>query len=600
MSENRQIRTDTLDFLDIKENLKDFLRGQNRFTDFDFDGSVLSTLLDVLAYNTHYNALYTNMAINESFLDSASKYSSVVSLAKSLGYTARSVRSARARLNIIVTAPGAPKVLTLERGTIFKSNVEDRVFDFIVDDDYTTTINNGIYTFNNVNVIEGTLIERMVEVTNTSIYVIPSENADITTLNVKIQDSPNSSHHTKFNYAANFINIGSESNTYFIKQREDLFYEIYFGDGNIGRAVLPGNTVHMSYIVSSGPAANFSRSFTYSSGIQFQFTDINVQTVLHAAGGDERESIESIRFNAPLSFSAQNRAVTSNDYVAVVKKLFPYIESVIVWGGQENIPKSYGNVFLALKPIDRDTLTSAEKLNIKSVLEKTSSIIGVNTVIVDPIFIRIELTTNVYYNSLKSRISVGQIENLIRNAVINYSSQLGKFGSEFRLSQLSRRIDSVDNFIISNNTTLRLRRTVTPNLNRSANYSVRFDNPIYQRQEGGTFYSTRFFYDVIAHRCYLRDNGGGIIQLFSEDINGVATYIKNVGSIDYSIGHIIINDMTIRGLFDPILEYVVIPNTNDIIPVRENIIQLPNNLLTVNILSDSITGNQPFIFNPMR
>jgi len=602
MSENRQIRTDTLDFLDIKENLKDFLRGQNRFTDFDFDGSVLSTLLDVLAYNTHYNALYTNMAVNESFLDSASKYSSVVSLAKSLGYTARSVRSARARLNITITNDTAAAVLTIPKGTIFKTSVGDNIFDFIANSDYTARLINGVYNFPSVDVIEGTIITRRIDVTSTSKYVIPNLNADITTLDVRVQEAVGSSVHTKFSFAANSIDIKQNDNVFFVKQREDLLYEVHFGDGNIGSRIFPGNVVHLDYIISSGPRANSARVFTYSSGIQ-QFTNIEIQTVLSATGGAEAESAESIKFNAPLLFAAQNRAVTANDYIAVINQLFPSIESVTVWGGQEHVPKSYGKVFIAIKPNGSDTFSEAEKNDIKQVLMKRAAIVTVIPEIVDPVYLRIELTTNVHYNPILSRRTAGEIATSIRNTIANYSTLLGKFGAEFRLSRLSSLIDSADNSIISNSTTLRIRRTVIPSINRQANYTIRFANPVYQRDNGGGFYSTRFFFEGISDRCFMKDNGGGLIELYSEDINGIPAYIRNVGTINYSTGTISIPNMFIRGLFDPILEFVITPSSNDVIPIRDHIIQLPNNLVTVNTISDRVAAGDDkstFIFSNVR
>ena len=585
MSENRQLRTDALDFSDIKENLKDFLRGQEKFTDYDFDGSALSVILDVLAFNTHYNALYTNMAVNESFLDSASKYSSVVSHAKALGYTARSVRSARAKLNLTLTNNIGSLTYTIPRGTVFKTAVGDNEFDFILDSDYTAPLVNGVYSFQDVTIVEGTPATRSIPVTITSEFVIPNRAADISTLLVKVQESAGSSVFRTFTFANNALDVGPDSEVFFVKQREDLFYEIYFGDGNVGVEIVPGNIVHMEYMISSGPTANAARLFTYSSGIVDSFTDLEIQTVLPAAGGADAESIESIRFNAPRLYTAQNRAVTANDYIAIVNQLFPSVETVTVWGGQENIPKVYGKVFIAAKPNGADSFSEQEKTEIRRVLLQKAAVVSVVPEIVDPLYLRIELVTNVYYNPKTARRSPGEISTSVRNNVANFASTLGKFGSEFRFSKLVRQIDSSDDSIVSNITTLRVRRTVRVGLNLLANYTVHFSNPIHKKIGGGGFYSTRFFFEDLSDRCYLKDNGEGIIELYSENEAGEPSFVRNVGTINYGTGSITVPSMLIRGLYDNQLEYVIVPSSNDVIPVREYIIQLPDNLVTINMIS---------------
>lgn len=603
MSLNKQIRTDALDFSDIKENLRDFLRGQNKFSDYDFDGSALSVILDVLAYNTHYNALYTNMAVNESFLDSASKYSSVVSLAKGLGYTSRSIRSARAKLTITITDTSGDLTRTIPRGTLFKTIVGNDTFDFIADSDYTAPVNAGVYTFNDVIVVEGTANTKRITSSQTSRYVIVNRNADVSTLKVKVQDSVGSSVFQSFVYAPNALDVGPNESAYFVKQREDLYYEIYFGDGVIGTAVVPGNVVHMEYMVSSGELANAARVFTYSSGLTAPFTGINVTTVLPAAGGASAETLESIKFNAPRAFTAQNRAVTSSDYVAIMNQLFPGVGSVTVWGGQENIPKTYGKVFIAAKPSGAEAFSALEKANMAQILTRKASVVSVTPVIVDPVYLRIELVANVYYNPHNSRRSVGEISNSVRNSIANFASTLGKFGTEFRFSRLSSQIDSSDDSIVSNITTIRVRRSVNVSINLQSNYTVHFSNPIHRVDSGGTFYSTRFLFEDITDRCYLRDDGSGVVQLFSEDDLGTPTYVRDVGTINYETGSIIVPSMRLRGLVDPRLEYVVITKSNDVIPVRDYIIHLPDNLVTVNMIADQVAAGDDktsFIFSSSR
>ena len=515
---NRQIQIDSLEFSQIRENLKDFLRGQDKFTDYDFDGSALSVILDVLAFNTHYNAMYTNMALNESFLDSASKYSSVVSLAKSLGYTAKSVRSARARVNITLTGP-TDATYTIPRGTVFKARVGDREFDFIVDSDYTAALSAGVYQFDAVNLIEGSLTSRTVTVSDTSQYVIPNLKADTTTLIVNVQESSGSSVYRRFQFAPNAIDVGPGADVYFIKQREDLYYEVYFGDGTIRTALDNGNIVHLDYVGGNGAEANYARVFTYSSGLG-NFTDIDVVTVLPAAGGSEAESMESIKFNAPRAFSAQNRAVTTSDYTAIASQLFPSVESVTVWGGQDNIPKTYGKVFIAAKPLGADVFSSVEKTDMVRTLQQKAAVVSVTPEIVDPLYLNIELTANVHYNPSLARRTVGEIQTAVRNTIANFATTLGQFGSEFRFSRLVSAIDNSDDSIVSNVTTFRIRRPVRTILDSSAVYTVHFSNPIYKKVGGGSFYSTRFFFEDLSDRCYLKDDGEGVVQLFSENAAG--------------------------------------------------------------------------------
>jgi hypothetical protein len=611
MSTSRNIRTDALDFEEIRENIKEFLRGQSELTDYDFDGSAMSIFLDVLAYNTHYNNLYTNLAVNEMFLDSASKYSSVVSLAKTLGYTAKSYTSARAKINVTINAPWVTENRIIPAGTIFSGTVGGETFDFVSKTDvlaqgFTPDNINGIYRFYDVELIEGTRLTKRYTAVDGSQFVVPNLRADVSSLFVRVQENASSSLYTGFGPAENIITVDSKSNVFFVKQREDMYYEVYFGNGVIGKSIQNGNVVHLSYLLSSGAAANGSRAFVYSSGLDFPVDSVVVDTLDVAYGGSDAEDIESVRFNAPRAFAAQNRAVTAEDYKNILYTNFPTIETITTWGGQEQRPPVYGKVFISAKPIAGNIFTVAETDDMINFLRNSKGVVSVTPEFVNPKFIRVELTSNVYYNRNSARRTPGEIQSIITKAIASYGESLGKFGSSFRHSTVVSLVNDVDDAITSNITTLRLRVSVAPFYNKNIRYTVDLANPVYQNPNGGSFYSTRFFINsvTITDRCYLSDNGRGIVRLLAEDSRGRPRLIRNVGTIDYKRGIVNVSDVSIRGLFDELLEFVFVPLSNDVIPAREYILELPESLVKVNMLIDTVesagNANTAYTFTPSR
>jgi hypothetical protein len=592
---NNNIRTDALDFDEIKDNIKEFLRGQSQFSDYDFDGSAMSILLDVLAYNTHYNSLYTNMAVNEMFLDSATKYSSVVSLAKTLGYTARSVTSARAKVNVIIETEDSNESLILPRGTIFRGSVGTEEFDFIVDTDYQAqnisgTITYGKYRFNDVVLIEGTLMNKRYTNKEGVEFVVPSKQADMSTLTVKVQDHASSSNYVGFGKVESILNVDSTSNVFFVKQREDLYYEVYFGNGVIGKNISTGNVVHLNYVLSAGNSANYADAFAYSSGIGFDYTSVTVETVDTASGGSDVEDVESIRFNAPRAFSTQNRAVTIEDYKNILYSNYSYIDAITAWGGQENDPPIYGKVFISISPNAGFALTESQKEDIVNFLKNTKGVVSITPEIVDPKYIKVELTSNVYYNKNTTRRTPGEIQSIVKSSIESYAETLGKFGFAFRHSKINSLVTAADDAITSNITTIRLRVDVAPQYNKKFKYEVKLGNPIYQNPVGGSFYSTRFYINgsTITDRCYLKDDGKGSVLLYSENANGVAKYLMKVGTINYKRGIVLVTETNIKGLYDETLEFVFAPQSFDIIPVRQYIISMPSDLIKINMIVDSV------------
>lgn len=595
---SRNIKTDALDFDEIKENLKEYLRGQSEFTDYDFDGSAMSILLDVLAYNTHYNSLYTNLAANEMFLDSARKYSSVVSLAKSLGYTARSVTSAKAKINVTISAVdttfNTTDYMVLPKGTAFTSTVGDQEFTFLTTTDTSAqSVNydgtNNVFRFFDVELIEGSEYTKMYTVKDGGEYVIPNLNADVSTVTVKVQDSSSSGVYVNYGLAQNILTVTGNSNVFFVKQREDLFYQIYFGNNTVGKSLSNGNIVHITYMISAGEAANKANRFTYSSGIEnLTYTSIVTETISVSNGGSDIEPIDSIRFNAPRAFAAQNRAVTADDYKNILYTNYPNIGTITCWGGQDNDPPVYGKVFIAAKPSGGDVFTDDQKLEMTNFLKRSKGVISITPVFIDPVFLRVEIFSTVYYNANIARRTPGEMQGSIKDSIANYTSTLGQFGSTFRHSKVSALIDDSDDSIISNITKIRIRRSVTPIYNKSARYNISFGNPVYQNPAGGAFYSTRVYIGNYTNRCYLRDDGKGSVYLYEEDITGKAVNRGKYGTINYQKGTVSIPAMFVRGSYDPLFEFVFQPMSNDVVPLREYIIESPESLLNITMLPDSI------------
>jgi hypothetical protein len=583
-----QITTDELDFDLVKANIKEFFRSQAVFTDYDFDGSALSVLIDLLAYNTLYNSFYNHLTVNEMFLDSASKYASAVSLAKTIGYTPKSAKAARSVLSVNISGvPENPTVLTLPSGTIFRATVGDREFDFQTMTDYTTTNNLGNFLFEDITVAEGAGLSKRYGVADNIKYVIPNKDVDLSTLEVFVQENASSSSYTKYTKVDDILNVKSTDNVFFLKQREDTLYEVYFGNGVLGSSLSTGNLVVLEYMLTSGSVANGARSFVYSSGFRSDvFYTINTSQI--ALGGDEAETLESIKFNAPRMYVAQNRAVSAEDYDVLLRERFTNIESLSIWGGQDNIPPVYGKVFITAKPTDRESFLSDEKQEMISYLTSGKNIATITPVFLDPEFLRLQIVTNVYYNKNLSRKTPGELATLVRNTILSYGDDLDRFGNSFRFSQLSTEIDNSDASIISNISSIKIRKVIQPVYNITTKYTVRLENPIYQdRDTGETIWSTRFYIGAESDRCYFKDDGAGNIDLYLENTLGEARFYKTIGTVNYSTGVIEIIDVLIRGLYDQEIEVMCTPLSNDVIPIRQYLISIPPELIEVNIIADT-------------
>ena len=580
------IRTDELSFSEIKQNLKTFLSAQSTLADYDFDGSVISVLLDVLAYNTHYNALYTNLAVNEMFLDSASKRSSLSSISKLLGYTPRSVASSTATISIVVSGTFASNTMTLSPGTTFSTEIDGEAFTFNLIEDVSATkaTLDSTFSFPSIKIYEGESVSITYTQAAETRFVVPENNVDMNTLRVSVFNPGNSST-TIFTSATSIVDVGASDNVYFTKHIDDDLYEIFFGDGVFGTEVTAGSIVTMQYLVSKGKLANQASVFSYSGGADATKT-YTVTTVFSSAGGADMEDKESIRFYAPLAYQAQGRAVTANDYAAVIAEAYPAVESITVWGGQDNIPPQFGKVFIAAKPFGRDNFTEDEKNEFRQGIIRQRGVVTVSPEFVDPRYYDVELVSNVYFDPSKTIMRAGEIETEVRNAITSFSENMSKFEVAFRHSKLTALIDAAEPAIVSSITTLRVRSLQTPILGVESDYTVNFRNPIAQSNTP-TFYSTRFFLVGYADRGYMKNNGTDI-EFYTEDSAGVPTFRKVVGSLDYN-GIATIQDLNITSLYDDILEFVFYPNSYDVVPPNGVIIRLPAEKVTVNVIVDNLS-----------
>lgn len=596
MATNKKINVAELDFDAIKKNLKEYLKGQSEFQDYDFEGSALSVLLDVLSYNTHYNALYQNMAINEMFLDSARKRDSVVSLAKMLGYVPRSSSCATANVNIVVSGgTSSPSNLTIPAYSPFSTTIDGNNLFFYNTGSITVTRLSNLYTFQNVELIEGTPLNNKYTVADNARYIIPNADVDLNTLTVKVQENASSSVYETYNRADTLIGATASTKLYWVKEIDDGQYELQFGDDNIGRALANGNVVHLEYFVSSKELANGAKLFSYNGATLINGATVQVYCTSPAAGGAGSESIDSIRFNAPKMYASQNRAVTPDDYKALIYANVPAAKSVSVWGGEDNNPPVYGKTYICIKPFNATKLTTLEKSYITSTVLSNRKVVSVIPEIVDPEYLNIALDVTVYYNEQETTRTASEIETIVRNAIFDYDdSDLQKFDGVFRFSKLSKIVDTSEPSITNNITTVLIRRKMTPRYNVSAQYLLNIINPISAENSSTSgFYTTGFYIYGSDEIHYLNDDGQGYVRLFKYGPNGVKIYVNNrIGTVDYNNGIVDIRNLNITALADVDFEISIVPQSNDVVSALTQIAEIARDHLKVTAISDkSATGD---------
>ena len=600
---SNKLNVSDLDFDNIKTNLKTFLQSQPEFSDYNFEGSGFAVLLDVLAYNTHYLGFNANMLANEVYLDSADIRKNIVSLAKMLGYTPSSVRAPSANISIVVNnATGSS--LTMDKGTTFTTTVDGTIYQFVTNQQSTITPLDGVYRFSDISIYEGTLVTYRYTVDSTDVdqkFIIPSVNADTSTLKVTVQNSSVDATSSVYTLATGVRSLDNTSKVYFLQETDTGKFQIYFGDGVLGKKLSDGNIVILEYVVTNKEEANGAATFTLSSSID-GFSNVSITTNSVAQGGSEAESKESIRFNAPLQYAAQDRAVTATDYETLVRSLYPNALSISAWGGEEDETPIYGVVKISIKAASGSTLTNQTKTEIVNSLRQYN-IASVRPVIVDPETVSVILNSTVRFDSKLTTKTAATIKSEVISSLTNYNTNiLQRFDGIFRYSKVTGLIDDADASIVSNITTVRVRKSFTPILNTSTRYDVYFRNAFYNPHTGhnadmgGILSSSGFKIDGNNNEMFLDDDGSGNIRRYYFD-GGVRVYANNTqGTVDYTTGQVTLNSLNItsisniRGSSSSVIEITVIPNSNDIVPVRNTIIEIDIANSTVTVEKDTFIG----------
>ena len=591
-----RLRVTELDFDDIKDNLKTYLKGQNQFKDYDFEGSGMNILLDTLAYNTHYLAFNANMDANEMFLDSSSLRSSVVSHAKTLGYEVGSARAPTATLNINLSTTVATK--TMSAGTAFTATVDGTSYQFVTISDVTSTNTGNNIPFDNVTVYEGTFVTSKYLVDTSDVeqrFILTDPRSDTTTLTVKVQNSSSDTTTTTYTKATDITQLSTSSTVYYLQEIEAGRFEVYFGDGVVSQALSDGNIVQLQYVVTNKTEANGASTFSSPSSID-GVTGITVTTVASASGGAESESIQSIKLNAPLDYSSQGRAVTTKDYEVYVKRLFPTTQAVSVWGGEDGSYDSstgvsstpeYGKVFISVKSTTGVDLTSAQKTNLETALAPYK-VASITPVVVDAETTSLILGITIMYDSSATTYTASQIASLVSTTVSNYNdTDLQTFNTPFRHSKLLGLIDNTDTSILNSVATVTMAKFFTPTLSTSTDYRINFNNKFYNPHSGhnasagGIVASTGFYLNSVTTTTYFfDDDGSGNLRIYSL-VAGVRTYLNSTaGTVDYTNGLITIGAVTITGVgevdddISSQIRITAIPNSYDITPVRNQILEI--------------------------
>ena len=573
-----KLQVTELDFDDIKNNLKTYMKNQTEFTDYNFEGSGLSTIIDLLAYNTHYLAMNANMAVNEAFLDTATLRSSVVSHAKTLGYTPRSARAPIAYLNVTINNSSLASI-TVDKGTKFTTQIDGTSYAYVVNANQTTTPVNGVLRFSNLPVYEGSLVTAKYTVDSSNIekrYMVTDNRADTTTLKVSVQNSASDVTTTVYTLATDITQVTATSNVYFLQEADNGKYEVYFGDDVVGTKPTDGNIIIIEYIVTNKAQSNGAKTFSGTSvGGE---SNITIATVAASAGGAEPETIESIKYNAPLDYASQGRAVTTEDYKVIIPKVFADTKAVQVWGGEDNNPPIYGQVFVSIKTTSGINLTQAQKDVITTSLDKYN-IASVRPTIIDPEITKIKLNTTFKYNANVTTKTGTELETLVRSTLNTYNTNdLEKFDGVFRFSKLSRLIDGTDVAILSNISTVRIQKTITPQLNTLQKYTVDYANPLYNPHSGHATIISSTGFKIIGStlEMFMDDDGMGNLRAYSLSGGTTKTYLDtNIGSVNYNTGVVTINSLNITSSTETAgVTVTAQPSSNDIVPVRNQLIEI--------------------------
>ena len=597
-----------LDFDQIRASIKSYLRADSKFSDFDFDGSNFSVLIDTLAYNTYINAFNSNMIVNESFLDSATLRENVVSLARNIGYVPRSRSAAKAEISFSVQTNSSSTTMTLDAGLVCVGQAEDTNYVFSIPEDVTTTINSGVATFDNIDILQGTYLSKqfIVDGSLDQRFILDNSFIDTSTIRVNVKTANDTGLGRPFTPSDNILNIDKNSEIYLLQEVQDEKYEILFGDGYFGKKLSNGDVITVSYIITDGRDGNGATSFAFSGRVSDNLGNpivpsaaITVTTDRKSQNGGDIEPIDSIKYFAPRIYSSQYRAVTARDYEAIIQSIYPNTESVSVVGGEELDPPQFGQVVISIKPKNGDFISDFDKEQIAIKL-KNYAISGVNQQIVDLKVLFVEIDSAVYYNSSQV-VDVAGLQTKVSNTLNTFATaNVSKFGGRFKYSKLVQVIDNTDNAITSNITRVKIRRNLKVLVNQSAQYELCYGNKFHKNPEGFNIKSTGFSLTGKTGKFFFTDTPGegdiGVLSVVKE-INDDGQYevaVKSAGTIDYAKGEILINtiDISATDKENNIVEIQAFPDSNDIIGLKDLYLSFSVADSKINMVRDTITSGE--------
>ena len=597
-------QVNALEFNEIKAQIKEYLKSQSQFSDYDFEGSSLTVLIDALAYNTYYTSVNANLAVNEGFLETAVLRENVVKLARMIGYTPSSARSARTTVNIAVqTAFPYPKTVTISAGLVLNfTGLDNNNFVFSIPTDVTQSVDSltGIATFSNTVLYEGLYLSDtfVKDTTQRQRFILTNERVDTTSMIVEVTSGTITE---KYLQATDITKIDANSKVYFLEESEYQIPEILFGDGVVGKALENGDVVTVTYTTSAGTGANGLKVFenigTYRDNAGNGITSgITITAVSFPDGGSEPESTEAIKFSAPKFYSAFGRAVSTRDYEAIIPQIYPNVSSIACYGGEEAEPPEYGKVFLAIKPKNADKLSLSEKNSVLKSLREYS-IAAIQPTIIDPSILYIDLISFVYYNPNNTRRTPAEVKNLVITTLtaLNSSGEFNKFGGKFKYSKVQNIIDDAERSITSNITRVAMRKNVTVDLNTRVNYKICYGNRINMQTSTSPSVSTSGFKIVgdDINTYYLNDDGTGTLRLYYVKGTGEFEYIDGLwGSVDYDMGEITINDLIIQStnVANNTLQISATPKSNDLVSLRETYITMGIDNSVITVVEDTISS----------
>tara|TARA_B100000029_G_scaffold238687_1_gene235818 strand:- start:526 stop:2379 length:1854 start_codon:yes stop_codon:yes gene_type:complete len=597
-------QVNALEFNEIKAQIKDYLRAQSQFSDYDFEGSSLTVLLDVLAYNTYYTAVNANLTVNEGFLETAVLRENVVKLARMIGYTPKSARSAQTTVDIAVqTVVPYPKTVTISKGLVLNFTGLDNnnfVFSLPVDTTQSVDSTSGVATFTGVVLHEGVfLTDTFVrDINQRQRFILTNRNADTTSMRVEVTSGTITERYLQ---ATDITKIDSESKVFFLEESEYEIPEILFGDGKVGKDLANGDVVEVQYATSSGAAANGLKVFENIGNFRDNngnsiTSGITVTATAFPDGGSIAETTESIKFAAPKFYSAFGRAVSTRDYEAIIPQIYPNVSSIACYGGEEAEPPEYGKVFLAIKPKNADKLSLSEKNVILKKL-RDYSVAAIQPKIIDPSILYIDLDTYAYFNPNVTRREASEVKNLIIISLtqLNTSGEFDKFGGKFKFSKVQKVIDDAETSITSNITRLKMRKNVIVDIGARVNYKICYGNRIKQGTSTSPTVSSSGFMisGDVTNTYYINDDGAGLLRLYYIKGTGEKEYVDGLwGSIDYTMGEIVINDLIITStsVAGNLLQISGVPESNDLVSLRETYLTIGIDNTTVSVLEDTISS----------